>query len=271
MLRLTFLGHQGWMIRCDDATVLVDPLLDGHFGVIAGLGMQVFPPRRIAHARCPAVSAVFFSHEHEDHFQIASLNRLSRRIPLYLSDRMSFAAERAARAMGFEVTRVKDGDALDWGQLRMTFFGARFAPDQYTEEWDVLTYLAEDLRDGATFYSPVDVLTPTHATRRFAQRPPTLIALANNYFSRHVLASWLRPPVGSLRTVKSLLGEIDAFSAQPERPSAFAVCGGGWSFRGGTERLNGSFFPADNAAVAAGLNTAGLNTPLHAPLPPWPW
>src|SRR5881398_2474292 len=73
----TFLGHQGWMMRCGTSCVLVDPLLCEEFGAVHALEYRVHPPRVFAPETFPAVDAVILSHEHDDHFDIPSLARLS--------------------------------------------------------------------------------------------------------------------------------------------------------------------------------------------------
>ena len=95
MFEATFLGHQGWLFTSGDTRLLVDPLLRESFCDAGKVG-RVFPPRRFDFERFPAVDAVFFSHEHDDHFAIATLQRLERRIPVFLSSRSSQAARRHA-------------------------------------------------------------------------------------------------------------------------------------------------------------------------------
>src|SRR5262245_2653837 len=105
MFKVTFLGHQGWILRAGTTTLLVDPLLTKQFTAPPYSHASVFPPRVIEHEKFPPVSAVFVTHEHDDHFQVVSLNRLDRKIPLLLSARMSMASETAVRHMGFENVR----------------------------------------------------------------------------------------------------------------------------------------------------------------------
>jgi hypothetical protein len=93
MFEVTFLGHQGWQFSAAGSTLLLDPLLCDEFGHDpSGHGFDVFPPRRLDFTRCPLVDAVLFSHEHEDHLHIPSLEGLDRSIPIYLSVRSSSAA-----------------------------------------------------------------------------------------------------------------------------------------------------------------------------------
>src|SRR5262245_61294880 len=76
VLESTFLGHQGWMFATAGARILVDALLVEPFGHGGGVGL-VWPPRKLDIEAMPPVDAVIFTHEHEDHFNIPSVNRLS--------------------------------------------------------------------------------------------------------------------------------------------------------------------------------------------------
>jgi L-ascorbate metabolism protein UlaG (beta-lactamase superfamily) len=76
MFSTTFLGHQGWMFSAHESRILVDPLLCDGFGHDGVIG-EVYPPRVIDLSRFPAIDAVLITHEHEDHFNIPTLNRLT--------------------------------------------------------------------------------------------------------------------------------------------------------------------------------------------------
>src|SRR5215211_191057 len=99
----TFLGHQGWMIRSGRTCVLVDPLLCEEFGDVHALQYRVYPPRVMRAEAFPPIDAVILSHEHDDHFDIPSLVRLDRRIPIFISVHSSIAAYEILRRIGFAV------------------------------------------------------------------------------------------------------------------------------------------------------------------------
>ena len=84
MFQATFIGHQGWLLQAESTRLLVDPLLEETFGNTPGVALQVYPPRELRHGDFPPISAVLLTHEHEDHLHLASLDRLSRDIPIYL-------------------------------------------------------------------------------------------------------------------------------------------------------------------------------------------
>src|SRR5262249_48600652 len=102
MFSTTFLGHQGWLFSTATTRLLVDPLLTAHIGH-GGVVGRVYPPRIFDLDAFPAIDAVLLTHEHEDHFDIPSLNRLDRGIPIVLSQRSSGAARAILDEMGFRV------------------------------------------------------------------------------------------------------------------------------------------------------------------------
>src|SRR5438128_2720066 len=112
MFSTTFLGHQGWMFRSGRACLLVDPLLCEEFGHAHALAYRVCPPRILQLDGFPRVDAVVLTHEHDDHFDIPSLARLDRRIPIFLSARSSIAAYKILSEMGFQVHPLLPGRPL---------------------------------------------------------------------------------------------------------------------------------------------------------------
>ena len=123
MLGACALGHQGWLLSSASTRVLVDPLLGDRMGHGGHVG-PMYPPRRIDFAAFPAVDAVILSHEHDDHFDIPTLHRLDRRIPVYLSSRASTAANALLRDMGFTVHPLRPNSTLAIGDLRYRSFVA---------------------------------------------------------------------------------------------------------------------------------------------------
>src|SRR5262249_37833823 len=115
MFATTFLGHQGWMFQSERSCVLVDPLLCEEFGQVCALTYKVYPPRVFKMEAFPKVDALILTHEHDDHFDIPSLNKLDRRIPVFLSARSSSAAYKILAAMGFQVGPLIPGVPLVFG------------------------------------------------------------------------------------------------------------------------------------------------------------
>ena len=172
MFATTFLGHQGWLFSTSGTHLLVDPLLVEPFGH-AGVVGRVYPPRRVDPAAFPRIDAVLYTHEHEDHFNIPSLNRLDRRIPIYLSALSSTAARTIVAEMGFDVHLVRGGDHFVVGDLDVFTLCANHVNSD-GDEWDLLQFLIRDRQGHGNFFSSVDA-GPTRQTllavRELVERP----------------------------------------------------------------------------------------------------
>jgi hypothetical protein len=160
MFRATYLGWQGWLFASGNTTLLADPLLVDEIGRgprRTRLNFHFWPPRQLQLERMAPVRAVWISHEHEDHFNIPTLARLDRRIPLLLSSRMSSAARAIAHEMGFAVRLVDPGETVVLDDLIL----ATISPDQTeqydTDEWDTVAYVVRDADGHGAFFTNVDV------------------------------------------------------------------------------------------------------------------
>jgi hypothetical protein len=269
MLTVTFLGHQGWMFGAGGTHIMVDPLLGDSFGVMPEGGLRVFPPRKVNVAAAPPVSAVLFTHEHDDHFQIASLAQLDRRILILLSDRSSSAAKRIAERLGFRTVLVSAEDALRFGDLELRTFAVDFLPDRGADEWDVLPFSVRDDVSGASFLSTVDLPAEYCSSKDLRKNEaPTIIGVANNFTSNHCLTNWMVAPPGGLQVLPELSHRIIEASKEP-RTCAALLSGGGWSFDGPLAWLNHCCFPSDNTCIASALVLGGRQErpSVRAPLP----
>jgi hypothetical protein len=269
MLTITFLGHQGWLVSAGGTHVMIDPILSDEFGAIADAGLKVFPPRCLTLESAPPISAIFISHEHDDHFHIKSLNCLDRKIPVFLSARSSNAAKVALETMGFRAMRVEADVAVKIGQIELR----TFSPDlygHYSDEWDVLPFFVRDTKDGGGFFSPVDVSAPREAVRRVSsvlRRP--LVTFANNHTSNHALTNWKPAPPPHTGVVRQISLSHETYQEWAMLPAAHVLCGGGWSFTGDIDWLNRAFFPSDSQRVAKAFDA--MSSPgavdVSAPLP----
>lgn len=153
-MKLTFLGHQGWMIESTDYRLLVDPIVRPYFRNSAHSRVWVYPPRRLALERLGRIDAVFFTHEHEDHFHIESIHALDRDTTIYLSGNMSGSAERILHEMGFaRVRRLFAMEEIALGnELTMTLFPP---PGAVFERWVLQPFIVgREYTD--SFFNPVD-------------------------------------------------------------------------------------------------------------------
>lgn len=273
MLSVTFLGHQGWLFESGESRLLVDPLLTDAFGHGGELG-RIHPPRRLELARLPAVSAVYISHEHEDHFNIPSLNRLDRRIPIYLSERTSRAAQVATRELGFQVELARAGQSVELGALTVRWFAPDNAGGLNDDEWDVLPFLVTDRERHGSFFSLIDVELQASFLKELAALGvrPRLWTFANNSgnfdvtrLGRKVERSLPPDTFGLAAKWAEQIAQVRFALGMPE---AFLVTGGGWSFsRPEDAWLNHNHFVADNNRLVASLAPLCAPSAFTAPLP----
>jgi hypothetical protein len=156
-LRVTYVGWQGWVFTSRNTRIAIDALFVDSVGRGPLETRVEFPFPRTRSFRWPmfpTLHAYILTHEHEDHFNIPTLARLDRQIPILLSARSSVAAFTILDEMGFSVTAVEPGATIPIGDLELSFFGP--GEGTLSDEWDTLAFAVR--RPGAgTFFTPVDI------------------------------------------------------------------------------------------------------------------
>jgi Beta-lactamase superfamily domain len=265
MLETTFIGHQGWQFATAKARILVDPLLVEPFGHNGGVGV-VFPPRQLDITAMPAIDAVFLSHEHEDHFNVPSMNRISRDVPVYVPERSSLAMRMFLAEIGFVVRLLGAGQTIEIGDLRFTSFSPDHIRHDEQDEWDTMPFLVEDMADGGSFFSPVDVTTSAAIEAQMKQRgvTPTLWGYANNTMN----LSFQEQPLKPAPTLPPIVAR---FVAEHKRrrppPGAALMCGGGFSFTGPRAWMNHAFFPLNSDELFTSLQSVSPKERFVVPTP----
>ncbi len=259
MFATTFLGHQGWLFRTERACVAVDPLLCEQFGAQHALDYQVYPPRRLDLARFPALDAVVLTHEHDDHFDLPSLARLSRRIPIHLSARSSSAAHAILREMGFRVVPLEPGVPVTFEDLQVIPLAGDHVNMDCGDEWDTLPLLVRDTGGAGSFFSMVDI-TPTERHLLLVKGvvgKPGLVTWTNNALDWSHMTDFVDEMVGSTEAcaARMRVGR-DLVRAVWGRPAAMLLCAGGFSFYGERAWLNRRVFPIDCDRACASLERA---------------
>jgi hypothetical protein len=256
MLETTFIGHQGWMFATPEARILVDPLLVedfGHGGVVG----RVYPPRAWNLAAFPPVDAVVFTHEHEDHFNIPSLNRLSRDIPLFMPERSSRAMPQIATEMGFQVASLKPGRGLRIADLELTPYSGDHLKYQNADEWETMPFLVRHTASEDSFFSSVDVPPSDAAEKHLREvlKRPGLWCYTNNVTARAFQdAGPSTPPRPAVGWAADYLADHAKRFARWGAPAASLICGGGFYFPGARSWMNRNFFPLDSEALFQALS-----------------
>jgi hypothetical protein len=257
MFKATFIGHQGWLFSSGRSHVLLDAMLmrnstDG----------AIYPPRDIDFSKLPPIDAYFLSHSHEDHFDVPTLNRMDRRIPIYTSARVSVALVSFLREMGFQVILCYPGDRrLLAPDLEMCFF----SPDQLTydnlDEWDPLPFVFRDIHGDGNFVSFIDVSAGEREWKQVREFVPKIgiWCVANNsqnigYSMAGKIQVAVRRPDSALFT-QALLNEYNRVRQICGSPAMVAFTGAGWSYEGELAYLNQKTFAANSEQAASALHT----------------
>jgi L-ascorbate metabolism protein UlaG (beta-lactamase superfamily) len=261
MFEITFLGHQSWQFSAPGTTILLDPLLCEGFGQDPrGNGFDVFPPRQLAFDRCPAIDAVLFSHEHEDHFNIGSLERLDRRIPIHLSARSSSAARRILAELGFQVALMQPGQSFDVGGIRILPLPQESLAGSHPGEWDSLALYITDHGAHGSFFSTVDHRPHARTFEMLRQRGlrPAAVAYADNEQDHSFAFPWAGPGAdGSAALAEELRQLLERSIPRDHRPSAILVCANGMSTRGELAWMNEIIWHRDPIAACTRLRQFG--------------
>ncbi len=253
---VTFLGHQGWVFAAGESRLMVDPLLTSAFGHMGALGV-VHPPRIFSFEALPPVDALLITHEHEDHFDVPTLARIDRDVPVLLSSHASRAASSLLTEMGFGVYRVRPGDVVRIGDLELHMFAPDVSDAEMIDEWDVLPFLVRDRRGHGSFFTTVDV-EPHEALEKAVlaaasgQRPAWCYTNNATDWSFSTGGKRLRTePVDSAGLARALLEHYAGMCLRRAEPEAIFMCGGGFAFAGDRAWMNERVFRADSAAVCA--------------------
>ena len=268
-LGVTFLGHQGWMVRSGRSCVLIDPLLHEEFGAVHALQYRVHPPRIFDPETFPAVDALILSHEHDDHFDIPSLARLDRRIPVFISVHSSSAALQIIREMGFSVRPLVPGVPLTVSELQVIPFSGDHFSINCADEWDALPYLVRDAGGAGSFFSTVDVaLVPSHVrwAKAYASRPG-LVTWSNNALDWSHMSDRVADESGTGQCFRSMEAGHRLISAEWGEPSAMLLCAGGFAFHGHEAWFNERVFWVDTEQVCTTLASMYPNQRFYSALP----
>lgn len=139
-LKVTFIGHATVLVQVAGMNVLTDPQYSERSGPFTWAGSRRVHPPGIRFEDLPPIDAVVVSHNHYDHLDLVTLERLAKR------DQPTIVAGLGTRAL-LEEHGIAGGKDLDWWQstavgesLRIHFVPAqhwskRGAADDYNTLW----------------------------------------------------------------------------------------------------------------------------------------
>lgn len=270
MLSATFLGHQGWLFQSKTSGFLVDPLLCEEFGQVHALEYRVYPPRIFTFEEFPEIDGVVLTHEHDDHFDIPSLARLDRAIPIFLSSRSSAAARQILSEMGFTVHPLIPGRTVRFGDLELTPFCGEHIRCNNNDEWDTLPFFVRDAGGSGNFFSLVDI-TLTEQLLRWARAKdskPVVVGWTNNLLDWSHMADFSSERKSATEECFVKMGvDRKVLIETWGTPAAMLACAGGFAFHGERTWLNHRVFCADNSTVCEMMSKLYAREQFHATRP----
>jgi len=135
-ITVTWIGHSTFLIRLDGTTILTDPLFGSRIGIRLAGSLTLGPSRLVPPAPrfrdLPPLDLVLVSHAHMDHYDLATLRRLDRDVPIL------FAKDTTEFIEGFDFTSAQE---LDWDEsvtvkgvrieaMRVRHWGKRYPWDR---------------------------------------------------------------------------------------------------------------------------------------------
>jgi hypothetical protein len=244
---VTFLGHQSWAIDSGGCIVLVDPLLCDGMGEEPSPYLAIYPPRTLLESRMPSIGGVVITHEHPDHFNLPSLVKIPRTVPVWLSSNSSAAARTILSELGFTTREFAPGDQVTVAGIE--FVALRPRGRTRADEWDVMPFVARDTIGHGSFFTTVDLSLDRATLQELGRivRRPGLWAVPNNDMDLSDL--YPSTPASADQTPEQAQSWARQFATVTEvwgRPLAALLYGGGFSFVGDLERLNERAFDCDS-------------------------
>jgi hypothetical protein len=268
MFEVTCLGHHCFLFASDGAAILVDPILLPYMGFTRSVGLIPWPTREIDLTRFPAIDAVFLTHEHQGHVDFHSLNLIDRRVPIHCSARSSMSLVKALEEMGFVVRRMRPGDEIAAGSVRLHALTA----DQNAaiiEEWDVLPYLVRDVGGHGSFFTSVDMRQDPRCIRQLRKlvERPGIWAYTDNHHDYACCATW-SPGSSALRDrVATICRDEERLHEEWTSASLALLVGGGWAFEGEQAWLNRNVFLHGPTELLTALRLLLPQRPIEAAKP----
>ena len=126
-MKITFLGHQGWLLEYKSTKILVDHILTDSLGTCEYARFYITPSRKII--KMPDIDAILITNERLDHFHIPSLENISRKVPIYIGYMMPECVKSTIRKLGFSCMEIDHNHDVWINDLQVSFhIGDRSVP-----------------------------------------------------------------------------------------------------------------------------------------------
>ena len=243
-MKITFIGHASIHVQGQDLSLLCDPIFTDTF--CEGLNAP-HPSRSVITERLPHYDAVFISHRHLDHFDVASLQLLRRSADIFIPD--DPLLETVLKEIGFRsVVRLKEWEHLNLGS---TSFVTTSSSNPVPELGIVL------FESSNTFWNQVDTVSTAESisvVKRYVGEIDYVLAPWQPFLETSLqLSGDLRFP---FRLYESLLREMEMVGAHYVTPGA-----SGLKFIDRSQVLNHVAFPVTANQVRRDVECGFVNPP----------
>ena len=103
-MQLKYINSASVLISEDDTSIICDPwLVDGeYYG-----SWYIYPPLKVKPQDFDNVNAIYISHMHPDHFSIKTLEKMNKKIPVYIHKFAYDMLRKGIENLGFEVIELE--------------------------------------------------------------------------------------------------------------------------------------------------------------------
>jgi hypothetical protein len=187
---------------------------------------------------------------------VPSIERLDRRIPIYLSARSSSAARRLLEELGFSVQLLCPGEPFGVGGLAVVPLPQASLGGSHPGEWDSLALYIGDRAGHGSFFTTVDHRPQMQTFELLRKRGlrATLVSYADNEADHSAMFPWAAPQGdGTQSLADELRSLLERSIPREHRPEAILLCANGFGPRGELAWMNRAMFHRDPVAACERL------------------
>lgn len=170
MLKLTFLGHQSWIVTHNKTNLYIDPVLFSEYGLApTNLRIPLEYQVKTKLSSLPTPSAILLTHEHSDHFDPRSLIHFKKNTPIYISEKASTVCFEIIKGLGFKnIKKLLCEKELKIGTLLIHPL-SEILLAEFSDEFDTLPLLIRDYKKTDAFLTAVDIWLSPRSKRKIIQ------------------------------------------------------------------------------------------------------
>lgn len=258
-MKITFLGHQGWVFEHEGGTTLLDPICEAMGN--GAVRLPVWPERRIDFSAVARIERIIISHEHGDHFDIRTLSELPFRGEAVIPLQSSTAMESVLREMGFAVCRMRPLERFSSGEL--SFMPMPTSSNDL--ERDVYGLLVQE-PPSCSFLTFVDGVPCESAIEWLLKHCPqrTIDNFTNNSIEPlpHLSDLDWKSDYSAAAAFRPLLDFVETFD-----PRHVLISGQGWSYPQHIGFLNNRLFRVTNTQLGEAARVLFPATRWDVPVP----